>query len=449
MKRLSIESNERGIALVIVILVMLALAAIVMSVSQISVVETQIASNEMLDKRAFYLAEAGAERTINYLAQLSTPFLGAGPNKDQPVRIMENVPLYGLGTVTSWIDPLDMNTGNPSRFMCVTVRATLNRGGMSKCLQVKVGQQNFSRYAYFSDLEKNPSGQTIWFVTQDVFYGPVHSNDQFHIYGSPTFHEEASSAASSIDYYQGGTPKDNPQFLGGLTLNASTIPLPQNTSMLLTKANEPGGLKLTGNPVSIRFRVDGSGNPYLSVSINGGAYNNMSYPANGVIYVQGTAQIDGTVRGQVTLGCSGDIRIMDNVVYYTDPRTDPSSTDLLGLVSDQNVIMWDTSANLDVGDETVMAAIMALNTSWTVRNYNSGSPRGKLIVYGGIIQKLRGPVGTFSSSTGQILTGYQKDYTFDPRLMDTPPPAFPTTGQIEKIAWSEIDPSIDIAQNFW
>lgn len=442
-------SNDRGVALVIVILVMLALAAIVMSVSSISVVETQIASNEMLDKRAFYLAEAGVERSINHLAQLATPFLGSGAGKDQPVKLFENVPLYGLGNVTSWLDPLDMNTGNPSRFICITVRATLNSGGMSKCLQVKVGQQNFSRYAYFSDLEKNPSGQTIWFVTQDEFFGPVHTNDKFHIYGSPIFHEEASSAASSIDYYQGGPPKDNPQFLGGLTLNASTIPMPANTSMLLTKANESGGLKLSGNPVSIRFRVDGSGNPYLSVSINGGAYSSMNYPANGVIYVQGTAQIEGTVRGQVTLGCNGDIRIMDNVVYYTDPRTNPSSTDLLGLVSDQNVVMWDTSANLDVGDETVMAAIMALNTSWTVRNYNTGSPRGKLIVYGGIIQKLRGPVGTFSSSTGQILTGYEKDYTFDGRLLDTPPPAFPTTGQIEKIAWSEIDPSIDIAQNFW
>jgi Tfp pilus assembly protein PilX len=441
--------NEDGAALVIVILIMLALTAIVMGVSSISVNETQIASNEMLDKRAFYLAEAGAEKSIKYLAQLSTPFRGTGTLRDQPYRLLNDVSLYGEGTVTTWLDPLDSNTGNPTRFVAVTVRATLNGTGMTKVLQVKVGQQNFSRYAYFSDLEKDPSGTTIWFVTKDVFYGPLHTNDQMHIYGDPTFHEEASSAAASIDYYNGGPPNDEPQFLGGLALNASRIPLPTNTSMILNKANESGGLKLTGSPVYIKFIVDGSGNRSLSVSINGGAFSTMAYPSNGVIYVQGTTQVEGKVKGQVTVGCNGDIRIMDNVVYNTDPRVDPTSSDLLGLVSDANVKMANVAANTDVADETVMAAIMALNTSWTVESYNSGSPRGKLIVYGGIIQKQRGAVGTFNGSTGAIVTGYEKNYSYDPRLMDNPPPAFPTTGQIEKIAWTEVDPSADISRNFW
>lgn len=443
-------SNNSGMALVIVILVLVALAGLVMGISSISVNETQLAANEMLDKQLFYLAEGGVEKSIQYLSQLAVPFLGSGPNNDQPVKLYDNLPLYGKGTVTSYLDPLDTNTGNPTRFVAITVRATLNNSGMTKCLQVKVGQQNFSRYAYFSDLEKSPSGSTIWFFTKDVFYGPVHTNDQMHIYGSPTFYEEVSSAASSIDYYHGGPPEDNPTFHKGITLNASTIPLPINTDMLLDKANQPGGLVLSGNPVRIRFMLDSSDNPFLRVTI-GGTTSDMSYPANGVIYVNGKAQVEGVVRGQLTIGCSGDIEIMDNITYYTDPRIDPTSTDLLGLVAERNVYMdGDPSGpNYDAADETVMAAIMALNTSWTVENYNQGTPRGKLIVYGGIIQKQRGPVGTFYSSTGQVATGYEKDYTFDPRLMDNPPPAFPTTGQIEKISWAEIDPSTDISRNFW
>lgn len=442
--------NEKGTALVIVILIMLALTAIVMGVSSISVNETQIATNEMLDKRAFYLAEAGTEKSIKYLAQLSTPFRGTGANRDQPYRLFNSVQLYNEGTVTAYLDPLDSNTGNPTRFVAVTVRASLNSSGISKVLQVKVGQQNFARYAYFSDLEKDPvGGQTIWFVTADEFFGPMHTNDQMHIYGDPIFHEEASSNASSIDYYNGGPPQDDPQFLGGLTLNASRIPLPTNTSMILAKANESGGVKISGNPVYIKFKVDAGGNRSLSVSINNGVFNTMAYPTNGVIYVQGMAQVEGTVKGQVTVGCNGDIRIMDNLVYNTDPRTDPNSTDILGLVSDQNVKMANVAANTDVADETVMAAIMALNTSWTVEQYDQLPPRGKLIVYGGIIQKQRGPVGTFNSSNGTINHGYQKAYSYDPRLLDNPPPAFPTTGQVEKIAWNEIDPSTDIARNFW
>ncbi len=443
-----ILKNSDGSAIVIVILIMLALTGIVMGVSSISINETQLATNEVLDKQVFYLAEAGAERSIQHLAQLSTPFIGSGMTKDQPVILFNNKELYGKGTVTSYLDPLNSNTGNPTRFVAVTVRATLNGSGMTKVLQVKVGQQNFSRYAYFSDMEKSPSGYTIWFHTVDKFYGPVHTNDQMHIYGYPTFFDEVSSSASSIDYYHGGPPQDDPVFHKGVTLDASTIDLPLDTSMLLNKANESGGLKLTGNPVTIRFRVDGSGNSYLSVTI-GGSTNSMNYPSNGVVYVQGSANIEGTVKGQVTLGCDGDIYVIDNIVYDTDPRTDPTSTDLFGIVSDGNVWMADNTANRDSADETVMAAIMALNTSWGVQNYASGSPRGKLIVYGGLIQRKRGAVGTFSGSTGSIVSGYQKDYTYDPRLMDNPPPAFPTTGQIEKIAWTEIDPATDITQNFW
>jgi len=231
-------------------------------------------------------------------------------------------------------------------------------------------------------------------------------------------------------------------------LNASRIPLPTNTSMILTKANESGGLKLTGNPVYIKFLVDAGGNRSLSVSINGGAFNTMAYPSNGVLYVQGTTQVEGKVKGQVTIGCNGDIRIMDNIVYNTDPRTDPTSSDLLGLVSDANVKMANVAANTDVADETVMAAIMALNTSWMVESPQTGTPRGKLIVYGGIIQRVRGIVGYFDGS-GNIVHGYAKSYSYDSRLMDNPPPAFPTTGQVEKVAWIEIDPSSDISLNFW
>ncbi len=429
-----------------VILILLALTGIVMGVSSISVNETQIASNEMLDKQAFYLAEAGVENSLRYLSELTVPFTGTGANKDQPVILYDRASVYDKGTVTSWLDPLDSNTGSPSRFVSVTVRATLDGSGLSKVLQVKVGQQNFSRYAYFSDMEKNPSGTTIWFFDADVFHGPVHTNDQMHISGSPNFYDEVSSSAATVDYYHGGPPTDNPQFHMGLTLDASEIELPTDTSMLLNAANASGGLKLTGNPARIVFVAPAAGSPYLQVTI-GGVTSNMNYPANGVVYVVGKAEVQGTIKGQVTVGCSGDIFVTDNLVYNTDPRVDPNSTDLCGLVAEGNVTMADNTANRDSADETVMAAIMALNTSWSAQNYSSGSPRGDLVVYGGIIQKMRGAVGTFSGTT--IVSGYRKDYNYDSRLMDNPPPAFPTTGQVEKIAWNEIDPATDIARNFW
>ena len=447
MKKMKINNgNEDGAVLVIVLLILVALTGIVMGVNSISVNETQIASNEKLDKQVFYLAEGGMEKSLRYLSGLSIPFSGSGATNDQPVIFYNEETIYGNGTVTSYLDPLDSNTGKPTRFVGVTVRATLNGNGVSKVLQVRVGQQNFSRYSYFSDMEKTPGGTTIWFSTGDDMHGPVHTNDQLHIYGSPIFYDEVASAASSIDYYHGGPPQDNPDFRDGITLDASLIPLPANTDMLLNEANHADGLKLAGNPVNLVFQVDGSGNPSIQVTI-GGTTSILSYPANGVIYVNGSAEIEGTIRGQLTVGCDGDIRVVDNIVYYTDPRNDPTSNDYFGIVSECNVIVADNTANRDSADETIMAAVMALNTSWIVQNYNSGSPRGKLIVFGGVIQNKRGPVGTFDSYG--ITTGYEKDYTFDERLLDNPPPAFPTTGQVEKVSWKELDPSTDISLNFW
>jgi len=440
------RGGEDGAVLVIVILILVAITGIVMGVSSISVNETQLASNEKLDKKVFYLTEGGVEKTLKYLAGLSVPFKGSGVNRDQPVQLFNEQPIYGIGKVTSYIDPLDSNSGETTRFVGVTVRGTLDGSGITKVLRVKVGQQNFSRYSYFSDMEKSPGGTTIWWYDHDELHGPVHTNDQLHIHGNPTFYDEVASAASSVDYYHGGPPQDNPDFREGLTLDASVIPLPANTDMLYNAANESGGLQLNGNPVHIEFDFDGSNNRIVRVTVSG-TTTDMNYPSNGVIYVNGNAEVEGMVRGQVTVGCSGTIRVTDNLVYETDPRTDPTSNDYTGLVAEQNVLVAYNSANWDSGDETIMAAIMALNTSWEAENYSSGSPRGKLIVYGGIIQAQRGPVGTFNSYG--IVSGYEKDYSFGERLLDNPPPAFPTTGQVEKVSWTELDPSTDITANFW
>ena len=57
-------------------------------------------------------------------------------------------------------------------------------------------------------------------------------------------------------------------------------------------------------------------------------------------------------------------------------------------------------------------------------------------MWGGLIQQYRGPVGTFNGS-GQVATGYRKDYHYDPRVTGRTPPAFPLTGVYEKVAWSE------------
>jgi Tfp pilus assembly protein PilX len=445
-----IRSGREGNALVITLLITLALSGLALGALVSTQTEMRLTSNQAQQQKAFYLTERGMEESIAHLAQLGAPLVGSGAGGG-PVALYTDMAV-GDGTYTAWADPMDSNSGSSTRFVTVTVRGTLAGTGVSRAVQIKLGQQNFSRYSYFTDMELSASGSTIWFVDWDEFFGPVHSNDQLHIYGSPMFHDEVSSGASSVAYWHGGPPQDNPTFEMGLTLDAPSIPLPINTDLLKAKGQQADGLHISGNPVAIEMFVDaGTGDGKLQIGVNGGATTDYDIPSNGVLYVSGKATIKGTLKGNLTLGCDGDIEIMDNCVYDTDPRTDPSSTDLLGLVSEQDIFMDGNPAgpNADVGDETVMAAIMALGTSFTVENYSSGSPRGNLVIYGGLIQQKRGPVGTFNPSTHQIVSGYGKDYSYDSRLMDNPPPSFPTTGEMDKISWTEIDPSTDITANFW
>jgi hypothetical protein len=79
------------------------------------------------------------------------------------------------------------------------------------------------------------------------------------------------------------------------------------------------------------------------------------------------------------------------------------------------------------------ASIMALNTSFMLTNWWVGPAKGTLTVFGGIIQKERGPVGTFSGTTK--VSGYSKNYQYDTRLLNSPPPFVPTTGDYITLSW--------------
>jgi len=148
---------------------------------------------------------------------------------------------------------------------------------------------------------------------------------------------------------------------------------------------------------------------------------------NGVIYstgdvtIQGPGTADARVNDRLTIAAEDDMIITDRIRYNLDPDN-PSCTGMLGLVAGKSIEIASSAPN----NMEIHATMMAFDESFYVVNYDSGSPRGTLKIWGGIIQKYRGPVGTFSSSTGQQLTGYTKDYRYDDRVTGNPPPFFPT-----------------------
>jgi hypothetical protein len=138
-----------------------------------------------------------------------------------------------------------------------------------------------------------------------------------------------------------------------------------------------------------------------------------------------------------------NITVTGAIRYHSAPDPTLPTTDqanlvpgTLGLVA-RNVRVGSSAPTTMEIDAVILAGSSSTTDgSFYVENYSSKNPTGTLKVLGGIIQKARGPVGTLSG--GLLATGYAKDYHYDPRLADNPPPHFPTTGGYDRISWRKL-----------
>lgn len=252
------------------------------------------------------------------------------------------------------------------------------------------------------------------------------------------------------------------------------------TTGVYVRTNKAGGIYIVGD-ASIVMSRDTSGRQVIAITqssktttitVNlagtttytgtvgsGSASSPSSAVPNGVIYCTGAITgLSGeitdnlysngkiTARSAWTIATNAvngkDVTIGNNLYYHTEPDKTKSATDpinlaaaTLGVVAHGISIPSTAPTNLKID-----AVLMAGNNSTTdgsfqVTNYGSKTPVGTLTINGGIIQKVRGSVGTFNSSTGQTSTGYTKNYHYDPRLATNPPPFYPTTGTYDKLSW--------------
>lgn len=417
--------GRKGSALVLAYFLTSALVGWIAVGFRRSAVEVRAAERLAESAQAFQLAEAGVDDALYWLKTQASP-----PSGTAYFNPFNGARALGKGQFTAVIDPDDQNPTAYTDYYSLNVSGVVGSLSVTRSVAHMVQNESFSRYAYFTNYERSASNNPIWFTSNDNLTGPVHSNDQFNMKGTPTFGGEVSSTASSINYYSGGPPADNPNFNGGLTLNATSIAIPTQVTALRSAAAS-SGLWLNGN-TTIAMQSDGT--MLVTNSAAGWTNQPVAIPANGAVFVdQGNLTVSGTMHGQATLGASNNVVIASSVVYATDPRVDSSSTDVLGLVAEQNVVV-SSSAPTNV---SIHASVMGINSSFGVENYWVGPAKGTLSVLGGIIQTRRGAVGTFNGSTGAKVSGYTKDYQYDTRLSSLSPPFYPTTTEYQATMWQE------------
>lgn len=314
------------------------------------------------------------------------------------------------------------------------ITATGTYHGTTSTVKVTLSPSKFSKFAYYSVSE----GGTIWWTGNDTVWGPFHTQDYLRSAYRPVFFGKASSLKSII-YYSSNKSLHKPYFLGGYESGVN-LPLPTDGVDAMESVADAGGLKFTNKDTVYLYFVNDSLKYKFSYSAS---YTTVYLPdatVNGMIFAKNSiVRLKGTVKGQYTVACNntttgkGTIYLDDDIVYNKDPRQYPNSTDMLGICAENNILITKNTANNS--DINIHASVYAEKGGFGADYYETRPVSGNINLLGGIIQKTRKAVGTFSGST--IKSGFAKRYKYDDRFMLASPPFFPGTGGFEIVSWYE------------
>jgi hypothetical protein len=317
-----------------------------------------------------------------------------------------------------------------------TITSTGTYKGISKTLELTVKPVSISRFAMFS----HESG-TGYIISGESYYGPKHTNDYLRISGDPRFYGPVTSAKTYIVYNQYTT--NNPYFQDGYTLGTPTIAMPvEDTLLAKIKNAATQDLMVFAGDTWIRLNADGTVDIKNSHVGDGEYVHYTTLPARQAIYVGdytytdpdtgvtttipgGNAMVSGTLNGQLTIGCAYGIRIEGDILYSSDPEQNLSSTDLLGLVAKNNIVIPSEFGG-EAKDVTIYAVMVSLTGGLYVENWDTMSPQN-MYIYGGRTEYQEQPTGKFNWTPDGVpyqIHGYADRTTYDVRLQNMIPPCF-------------------------
>lgn len=300
----------------------------------------------------------------------------------------------------------------------------------------------------------------IQFITGDQINGPMHTNDDsVLVCGTPAFGRTTNMDGTARNKTDAAEVRGNsPGWVSKCTGSSPTVNNIANENKFVTKA------RMLALPESNKMLIDVAklssslytGLTYIRLNgttmtiTNNGSTFTRNWPTNGVLYVQnavtcegetptaadyanepatcGNVYVSGTYGKSLTIAAENDVIITPTQGASNPNITEVANTDAtLGLIANNFVrVAHRVEANCGNNQSpvfnniTIHAAILALQHSFIVDNYQCGGRLANLTVRGAIVQKYRGPVGTTPN------TGYTKDYWYDDRFRYRSPPYFLT-----------------------
>ena len=319
----------------------------------------------------------------------------------------------------------------------IVAEGTFNN--ITKVISVQLRPSNFAKFGnYYSSISAMPA-------TGDTFHGPFHVNGTLSTWGSPVFLGKTSSKGG-LSKYGSGAPIFNAGYQTGID-----VPLQFDTTGLRTRAGTSvfRGTTSPNKGVDVRIYFNNDATITYSQKPEGGSWTAnttvalSTFAPDGVIYVEkGNIYTKGTVDGNVSIVATkkgrngfGNVYFEDDIRYLDNPKTNPNSNDMLGVIAEENIRIKDNSTTRGKSIYTE-ASMFAMNGNIGPEDgLVTQSFLGDWYILGGVIAKTTRVTATYSGSNP--VRGLRFNHRFDDRFYTVTPPAFPNTKNFEVVSWYE------------
>jgi hypothetical protein len=284
--------ERRGFALLTVIMLTLGMAALAASAVYLAGNAGLLATSTDREREFKYGAEAAmaiGKSRLN-VDPLVLPDSGyVTLMSGQAVVGADGQSLPGV-TVNLYTGPTGSTSGQFGRFASVVAEAR-DASGARFVRRLELTQENFARFAYWSNQEKNASGGTIVFANNDNIWGPVWSNDVITIASSGAkFHGEVGTA-KTISGKNYGT------FDKGYTEGLPAVTLPNNTVLSKLAGYAAGGFTnfaapSNGAASTVRLRLE-----FIAIDLGTGTADSTGVDEGFVRVYQANAGEEKWLRG--------------------------------------------------------------------------------------------------------------------------------------------------------
>jgi hypothetical protein len=262
----------------------------------------------------------------------------------------------------------------------------------------------------------------------DEINGRMHVNSRFNVLydrqARPTMLGKVSTAAGGFNMQATSFRRDAEIFRGGVETRAGRIPLAEAAHPFKWAPLEADArVHELARDAHISFFADGS---YWWRDRRSDETHYNDDPAEQPVYFiaadDATLYVQGVVAGRFLVYSPNRIVIEGNLTYAHDPRSDPDSSDFLGLVCDKDIQVAPPYVT-GHGDIHIHAALFAKRRFVVTAIEHARS--AKLLIFGSLT------AGSVTASEPRYATKLE----YDRRLEQLRPPGFPSTNRFKALEW--------------